>query len=87
MSEGDTTAGKDVRAQGEEWAHGEWTDRNLVWPSARGTPLTPSNLRQLHQPRGGDAAGVLNSSFHAVCAHAITLSASALTSRSPRSVT
>ena len=60
------------RAKVEEWGQGEWIDRDLVWPSARGTPLTPSNLRRLLR-RQCELAGVRPVTFHTLRHSAATL--------------
>jgi integrase len=41
----------------------EWVDRDLVWPSETGTPLSPSNLRRLLR-RQCELAGIRQVTFH-----------------------
>jgi site-specific recombinase XerD len=49
-----------------------WTDRDLVWPSETGTPLSPSNLRRLLN-RQCELAGIRQVTFHTLRHSAATL--------------
>jgi integrase len=60
------------RAKADEWSNGEWIDRDLVWPSTRGTPLSPSNLRRLLR-RQCEQAGIRQVTFHTLRHSAATL--------------
>jgi integrase len=60
------------RAQADAWGNGEWIDRDLVWPSARGTPLSPSNRRRLLR-RPCEPAGIRQVPFHTLRHPAATL--------------
>jgi integrase len=50
----------------------EWVDRELVWPSETGTPLSPSNLRRLLR-RQCELAGIRQVTFHTLRHSAATL--------------
>jgi integrase len=50
----------------------EWADRDLVWPSAMRTPLSPSNLRRLLR-RQCELAGIRQVTFHTLRHSAATL--------------
>jgi integrase len=60
------------RAEADEWGDSEWIDRDLVWPSTRGTPLSPSNLRRLLR-RQCELAGIRQVTFHTLRHSAATL--------------
>jgi integrase len=60
------------RAKSDEWGNDQWIDRDLVWPSTRGTPLYPSNLRRLLR-RQCELAGIRQVTFHTLRHSAATL--------------
>lgn len=49
-----------------------WVDRDLVWPSETGTPLSPANLRRLLR-RQCELAGLRPITFHTLRHSAATL--------------
>ena len=60
------------RAEAAAWIDREWVDRDLVWPSETGTPLSASNLRRMLR-RQCASAGIREVTFHTLRHSAATL--------------